>query len=713
MTIPHTPTSTAITSTISPNVNNITADDLCIRQLKQLWFCRSLLFCNGAKRLAKERFHQDEIPDLLELEEEKLEDKKPSVLYKTIKKQSQKLIETHILRQGSLFSNLEQINHHFGLSNIETDIILFATLIELDSAYGNCYDLYGSLSNRNFYPFLANILNVSTKQITEVLNKDSLLHKSGLLKLHTSSREVDQKFDLLKSFCNALDTPQQTIESLFSDFIMPAPAAELTALHYNHIKKDYSRLSKYLAVVCNEKIKGANILIYGPPGTGKTQWVRTLVNELNIKLYEISVEDAEGDVLSGKERVTACQLAQKLLEKGNNQALLFDEIEDLFQTDMFAQIVGSSHRNTQTNKGWINQLLENNAVPTFWLSNDISSMNDSFLRRFDLVFELPIPPHSVRKKMLLQSLDNTAVSEKWIERMSHLEHLPPAIIDRATRVNKIIGESTLHSNEKNLEQIIGNTLKAMGHKHRAINPISSNFYDPNLINTKAPLEKISQGLNSSRNGRLCFFGPPGTGKSAYAKYLANYLEIPLIAKRASDIIDCYLGNTEKNIANMFEQATKEKGLLLLDEADSFLRERKNNQHSWETTQVNELLVQMENFKGIFICSTNLMDNLDTAALRRFDFKLEFTYLKTEQAWLLLKGFLNKAVTNLPSKKKIELKKQLASIQHLTPGDFATIQRKLTLLDELDNANLFIKELKQEVNFKNESSERAIGFSADF
>ena len=691
----------------------LSADDLCIRQLKQIWFCRSLLFCNGAKHLAKDRFHQDEIPELLGMDESEFTDKKPSALYKAIKKRSKKLIKTAVIRQGPLFTNLEQINHHFGLSTLETDIILFATLLELDSSYGNCYDLYSSYSNRDFHPFLAHILNVPGKQITEVLSKDGVLYQSGLLKLHSSSREVDQKFDLLKSFCIALDSPQQTIESLFSDFIMPAPVATLTPQHYKHIEKDYTRLSKYLKVICDKKIRGANILIYGPPGTGKTQWVRTLADDLKIKLYEISVEDAEGEILSGKERVTACQLAQKLLEKGSLQALLFDEIEDLFQTDIFAQLAGNGHRSSQTNKGWINQLLENNAVPTFWLSNDISTMNDAFLRRFDLVFDLPAPPHSVRKQMLNEALSELAVSDKWIDRMSHLEHLPPAIINRATRVNEIIGESDPELIEKNLEQIMGNTLKAMGHKHKAINPVTSSFYDPELINTKAPLDKISQGLNATRTGRLCFFGPPGTGKSAYAKYLANHLEIPLIAKRASDIIDCYLGNTEKNIASMFEQATKEKGLLLLDEADSFLRDRKASRHSWETTQVNELLVQMENFDGIFICSTNLMNDLDEAALRRFDFKLEFTYLKPEQAWLLLNGFLSETVNRLSATKKTKLKKQLATLQLLTPGDFATIKRKLTLLDELDDAELFIKELQQEVNFKNESSERAIGFSAKF
>ena len=687
---------------------NLPKDDHCVQQLKKYWFCRSLLFCNGAKRLAKELFHQDEILDLLDFKRDEFEDVKPTAQYKNIKKRSEKSLDISIKRQGTLFTNIQQINQHFGLDDVETEIMLFATLIELDPDYGNCYDLYGQLSNRYFCSFLARILDIPNKQIIEALKKENLLHQSGLLKLNSSARDIDCKFDLLKGFCSALDIPQKSITSLFSDFITPAPDAVLTPKHYRHIEKDYSRLSSYLKSACDSKIPGANILIYGSPGTGKTQWVRTVSNELGIKLYEVSVEDTEGDILSGKDRVTACQLAQKLLEKGHHQCILFDEIEDLFQGQY------DSHRSSsQTNKGWVNQLLENNAIPTFWLSNDISIMDEAFLRRFDLVFELPAPPHSVRKNMLTEALKDSAVSEQWIDRMSHLEHLPPAIINRATRVNEIIGESDPELIEQNLEQIIGNTLKAMGHKHRAMKPTTSDFYDPNLINTKAPLDKISQGLKLSGVGRLCFFGPPGTGKSAYAKYLAEHLDIPLIAKRASDIIDCYIGNTEKNIAAMFEQAKKEKGLLLLDEADSFLRDRKNSRQSWETTQVNELLVQMENFNGIFICSTNLMKDLDSASLRRFDFKLEFSYLKSKQAWKLLEGYLDETLNNLSADKKEQLKNKLKSMELLTPGDFAAVKRKLTVLGDIEDADSFVKALEEEVSFKNESSKRAIGFSANF
>ena len=690
-------------------------EDRCIWQLKQFWFCQSLLSCNGIKRIEKEIFHQDSALNYLGFKENEFEDTKPSTINKAIKKRALKLTSVHSKRHGTLFSNLEKIHLHFGLNQVEIELLLFATLLELDPDYSECYDIFGKLSNRILYSILSRVLNIPDKSVKDALNKNSSLHQSGLLKVDSSTVHLDRKFDLLSGFCSALEISQKNIESLFSGFIALSPAGTLTPTHYQHIESDYSDLSDYLQTVCKQNTLGANVLIYGPPGTGKTEWVRTITHDLSIKLYEISVEDSDGDILTGKERVTACQLAQNLLEKGKQQCILFDEIEDLFQTDSLGQALNSHHRGSQSNKGWINQLLENNNVPTFWISNDINCMDDAFLRRFDLIFELPVPPASVRKQMLTDALVDTDVSIQWIDRMSNITHLPPAIINRANRVNKIIGKSDTQLIENNLEKLIGNTLKAMGHKHHPIQIAPSGFYDPTLINTTACLDKISQGLNSSGEGRLCFYGAPGTGKSAYATYLADHLEIPLIAKRASDIVDCYVGNTEKNIASMFEEATKEEGLLLLDEADSFLRDRAHSRNSWETTQVNELLVQMENYKGIFICSTNLMKDLDPAALRRFDFKLEFTYLKIEQAWLLLKGFIGKPLNSLSPRKKGDLKKRLSRIEFLTPGDFASVKRQLTVMGEMDNVELFIQELKNEVGFKSEqnTSKRSIGFAAEF
>ena len=74
----------------------------------------------------------------------------------------------------------------------------------------------------------------------------------------------------------------------------------------------------------------------------------------------------------------------------------------------------------------------------------------------------------------------------------------------------------------------------------------------------------------------------------------------------------------------------EEAVLLLDEADSFLRSRRLAERNYEVSEVNEMLQGMERFGGVFICTTNLFDELDEAALRRFTFKIRFKPLEVTQ-----------------------------------------------------------------------------------
>ncbi len=84
------------------------------------------------------------------------------------------------------------------------------------------------------------------------------------------------------------------------------------------------------------------------------------------------------------------------------------------------------------------------------------------------------------------------------------------------------------------------------------------------------------------------------------------------------------------MAAMFAEAEAEQALLLLDEADSFLLDRRGAQRHHELSEVNEMLQGMERFRGIFVCTTNLLERIDAAALRRFSFKILFKPLRPEQ-----------------------------------------------------------------------------------
>jgi len=161
------------------------------------------------------------------------------------------------------------------------------------------------------------------------------------------------------------------------------------------------------------------------------------------------------------------------------------------------------------------------------------------------------------------------------------------------------------------------------------------------------------------------------------------------------------------MAAMFKEAEDENAVLLLDEADSFLQDRRGAQRSYEVTEVNEMLQGMERFKGIFVCTTNLLDRIDQAALRRFTFKIKFKPLTKEQRETM---FVTEALNGVPDQFTPELKTRLAKLEVLCPGDFAAVKRQIDILGEGFSADEFLTQLEAEHRIKPEVREaRGMGF----
>src|SRR5690606_20854223 len=98
----------------------------------------------------------------------------------------------------------------------------------------------------------------------------------------------------------------------------------------------------------------------------------------------------------------------------------------------------------------------------------------------------------------------------------------------------------------------------------------------------------------------------------------------------SDLTSSFLGESEKAIAAAFEEASDLGAFLIIDEADSLLRNRGTARHSWEITQVNEMLTWMERHPLPFACTTNAPELLDPATARRFLFKVRFLMMDEGQ-----------------------------------------------------------------------------------
>jgi SpoVK/Ycf46/Vps4 family AAA+-type ATPase len=208
-------------------------------------------------------------------------------------------------------------------------------------------------------------------------------------------------------------------------------------------------------------------------------------------------------------------------------------------------------------------------------------------------------------------------------------------------------------------------------------------------------------------GTMLFYGPPGTGKTALAKEIAKILGRECHIKRASDLLSPYVGASEQNIAGAFREAEADGAILIIDEADSFLYSREIVVRSWENTLVNEFLTTLETCRGFCICTTNRIENMDAAAMRRFSFKISFSYAGQEQIIALYNKILAPLAKGSMSKS---LERELKTMPRLTPGDFHAVESQFWLSDttEVSHEEL-VKALKREQGMKLERDGRRVGF----
>ncbi|MHB8426010.1 MAG: AAA family ATPase, partial [Gammaproteobacteria bacterium] len=451
------------------------------------------------------------------------------------------------------------------------------------------------------------------------------------------------------------------------------------------------------------------LLIYGNPGVGKTQLARVVAQDIGLSLYEVATTGTEAEALNGERRLRAFALGQRVLERNPDTLIVFDEAEDVFGgRDPFFALFATKPGGLT--KAAINRLLEENPVPTLWLTNSIDLMDPAYLRRFQYVLELRGGTRGTRTKSFAKHLAGLPVSQACIRTLAENQALAPAVVANAAAVLRRLAIQDEAQADAALRRVVEHTLEAMGLPSKPITLTSSpTRYELEYSNPDTDLAELLSGLRRRPQARLCLYGPAGTGKTAFGRYLAEQLDKPLLVRRASDLLSMWVGMSEKHIAAMFRDAEREGAVLLLDETDSFLRERSGAHASWEVTQVNELLTQMETFEGLFIASTNLMDTLDAASLRRFDFKIRFNYLNPLQAEKLFRSVLDAQGSGaIPA----EVMTRLIKLGTLTPGDFAVVVRKARVYGLSLSAERLIQGLEQECRFKERDTSRPVGFTAD-
>ena len=629
-------------------------------------------------------------------------------------------------RQSTLVEkNINALAGLLQLNKAERALLLYGTLARYQRDMRSILVEFKVNNAPEAYAAIAELAHVNPEQVADALRAGSRLERIGLVENLISEHNITDLADLMKvseKLPPVLMRQYRDQAELMAVFTRLSTKSSLSLDDFGFVAEDAQVLCALLANAVNRHEVGINVLLYGPPGTGKTELAKVVAQSAGLELFEVEYADRDGNSLSGRDRYRSLQIAQVFLKGSAQAALLFDEVEDVFpplSSEAAHWMARAETKLTQTNgsvsgKAWVNQVLESNVVPTIWVTNRIEQIDPAFRRRFAYHLELKSPPPGAREELVRKTLAGVAVSDGFVARLTRRKGLTPAQIRTAVRFAGLASTDTSLPQVAGIETLIERQLKnadqAMGNRapDRAL-PATGPAYDLSLLNLQSRFEipRVVQALQARGHGTLCFYGPPGTGKTALAEHIATALAQPLHIRQASDLMSKYVGETEQNMAAMFREAEAENAILLLDEADSFLQDRRSAQRTYEVSEVNEMLQGMERFNGIFICTTNLMDRIDQAALRRFTFKIRFQPLTRTQRIAL---FIKEACLAEETPLRHGLELRLACLDQLCVGDFAAVKRQAEILDAQLDPDELLTQLEAEHRIKPDVREaRGMGF----
>lgn len=592
----------------------------------------------------------------------------------------------------TLERNATLIGNHFGLSPAETGILTFIALYKTSDGFEHVVDHALETREVTFPLLLSWFCNVTEQEIRAHLRPGGRLTASGLLQRARIGGHFNRMpFTMTDRLNFALLAEARTISDLIMLLFPPAPSPVAEWQDFEGLGRDADLMRDLLRRTLALAVPGVNILLYGPPGTGKTEFAKVLTREVGAELRAVGENDNDGGEPSRRERLAELGIAGRMLGTRADTVLLFDEMEDLFGSSMRL----SSHE--YPSKVYANRMLENNPIPVIWTTNSVESCDPAFLRRMSFSCLMRPPSGRVRARIWgrLEHRHRAGISAMVLPQLAELHDQAPALVSDALRLAALCDGGA---------EMVTRTLDAAARLAKdGVDPVpkyrSDGPWQPALARTDADLGRIEvrlAGLDAPRRVSFCLEGPAGTGKSAWARHLAQVIGLPVVQKRASDLMSKWVGESEQNIARAFAEARADGAMLIFDEADSLLSDRRGAERSWEVSQVNEMLTWMESHPLPFVCTTNFVERLDPATQRRFTFRIRFGWLSAAQLPLAWRAHFSGAV---PS--------GLSVLDRLAPGDFANVARRMRTLGTADPQDI-LRELVSEVEAK-DGEARPIGF----
>ena len=599
-----------------------------------------------------------------------------------------------------ILDDMSQIQFLIDAVNLSTNEARILLMLYRINTISEIKDIFSREIYDKVLSFCEKVLNIESQELNTIFRTDQKLKSFGFIE---DDYDISlETIDCIKSgnmdafFAEILKEEKTDKAFPVSSYSVPAESVEIT--------------KKLLS-----KSQNVNLLLYGAPGSGKTEFAKTIAKECNLKAY-IFKNDSELNKIDN----VLCRLNCLLSINKENSLIIIDEADSILQTQInfFSYLFGGG--GSSSKKGTVNKLFESSNNKVIWIVNHTNQLDESTKRRFNYSIRFNEMPEKT-----LRTIADTRLKKITMKKLSKKVH--DEILDLCCKFH-VTGSSvenvaraieTLDENCSDEELINGvknvldaNSMLLYGKPKMRMNVTSA--YDENILNTSYPASKIirmvenakkfSEMNKSSESGvRLLFYGLSGTGKTEFARYISQKLGRKILLKRTSDILGPYVGQTEAQIKNAFEEAEQNDQILLFDEADSFFSDRNSASHSWERTQVNEFLTQMEEFSGILICTTNLKNIMDPAMQRRFHICVEFKPLEKDGIRTLLKRYFS------GYKFTEQLISRIADRNSVTPGDFGTLSGRIRFMDYEDISPKFIIDELCKIQDEKKDGGNTIGF----
>jgi len=612
-------------------------------------------------------------------------------------------VPDHIKNASKDFSQIQFLLDTFKLNDEEAAFLLcvyrFHVISEMTRAVSDFfrYGIYTPLK------LFALCLDTKAKNLSLLLKSDRNLVLYDLL---DSQGSIDN---------DAIDAIRdKDLSNYFYDVVKNENNNDSYTLESFSVSKEKTDL----AVKILQSTQPCNLLLYGASGAGKTEFAKALIKAAGLKMtsYRNNLEIIDDIEIFSYRALNRLKCYLSL--KREDSVLMVDEAENLLRT-----VENTSYgKRTLPQKEIINKMLDNSESKTIWILNQTDDLDESTLSRFTYSICFYAMSEATLKtitKNKLKTVNNLSDNLKAdiVDMCGHYQISGSSVDNIVNTVNNL----SYADNDKNLvlsdvKKILEANSVLLAEKKQGTSFLKKG-YNLDVLNTSIPASEIVEMVEnalSNRENYICddegikmyFYGLSGTGKSALARYIADRTGKKLLTKRVSDIMDKYVGESEKNLSRAFEEAEENDAILLFDEADSFFSDRTNSFFSWERTLVNEFLTQVEAFSGILICTSNLRKVMDPAMQRRFHLLVEFKPLQAQG----IKGLLNSYFHFLSFTDE-----QIASLikcDSVTPGDFASLNSRLRFLSKAKiNSDYIISELNKMQNEKLNGNAAKIGFAS--